>query len=156
MNIERICSRNIVYAARSCRLQEAADLMRRHQVGALLVTDDQPDDHRAIGIVTDRDLVRQAMAEGIGPRDATVGEVMTRGLVTIANTADTREAIEAMRENGVRRLAVTGADSGLVGIVSLDDIIDALAAELTGVAGVLRTERERESVLESAAKALRY
>ena len=130
--------------------------MRQHQVGALLVTDDEANPHRAIGIVTDRDFVRQAVAEGIGPRDATVGEIMTRALVTIANTADIREAIETMRENGVRRLAVTGGDASLVGIVSLDDIVDTLAAEFTSVAGILRTERARERVMESAARVLRY
>lgn len=56
--------------------------MRQHHVGALVVTDDAPDHYRAIGIVTDRDLVLQAIAEGIAPDEATLSDVMTEGLVT--------------------------------------------------------------------------
>lgn len=144
MNIERIYSRNIIRAPRSCTLQEAALLMRRHHVGALLVTGDQPDQHEVVGIVTDRDLVLEAMADGIDPADATLDEVMTPDLATVSETADLHEAMEIMRENGVRRLAVSNGDGMLVGIVSLDDVIDALGAEVASLTGILRSERERE------------
>jgi CBS domain-containing protein len=71
---------------------------------------------------------------------------MTHGLAAIAATADIHEAMEAMRAKGIRRLAVTRGDGMLVGIVSFDDVIDALAAELTSLAGIIRSEREREVV----------
>ncbi|HLB16514.1 MAG TPA: CBS domain-containing protein [Burkholderiales bacterium] len=133
-------------AVRACTVEAAAVLMREHHVGTLVVTDDAPNDNRALGIVTDRDFVVQAAAAGIGPKEATLGEVMTHGLAAIAATADIHEAMEAMRAKGIRRLAVTRGDGMLVGIVSFDDVIDALAAELTSLAGIIRSEREREVV----------
>lgn len=144
MSIERICSRNIISVPRSCSLEQAAVLMRKHHVGALLVTEDEPSANRAVGVVTDRDFVLHAMAEGIGPREANVGTVMTRGLATVPSAADIPEVMEAMRASGVRRLAVTGEGGTLVGIVSLDDIIDALGTDLASLAGIVRSERERE------------
>jgi len=144
MDLEQISSRTIVRAPRSCRLREAAQLMKTHHVGALIVTEDPPEDTRVAGIVTDRDLVLKAMADGIGPEDAMVSDVMTEGLVTLSANAGVHAAVEAMRANGVRRLGVTAADGTLLSIVSLDDVVGAMAAELAGLAGVIRIERERE------------
>ena len=144
MNLEQISSRIIVRTPRSSRLREAAQLMKTHHVGALIVTEDSPDDTRVAGIVTDRDLVLKALADGIGPEDAMVSDVMTEGLVTIDRAAEVHSAVEMMRANGVRRLGVTGDDGTLVGIVSLDDVVGAAAAELAAMSGVIRIERERE------------
>jgi CBS domain-containing protein len=144
MKLERISARPIVRAARSCRLQEAADLMRRHHVGALVVTDDPPDEHRVLGIVTDRDLVLKAMAEGIGPAEAMLSDVMTEGLATVERTADVRAAVETMRVNGVRRLGVTDDDGIVVGFVAFDDLLTGFAVEFASLAHIIEAERERE------------
>lgn len=159
MTVADIRSRNIVRAPRSASLREGALLMRRHHVGALLVTDAAAGEERVVGIVTDRDLVLQATAAGIGPDDGTLGEVMSSDLATIAADAPWHDAVEEMRRQGVRRLGVTVGDE-LIGLVSFDDVIDAIAArvagsakdpndlamaaELEALAGILRTERERE------------
>jgi CBS domain-containing protein len=66
-------------------------------------------------------------------------------------SADIHEAMETMREHGVRRLAVSGGNGMLVGVVSLDDIVHVLAGEFATLDGIIRTEREREIVVESAA-----
>lgn len=50
-----------------------------------------------------------------------------------------------MRTGGLRRLLVAGDDGEIAGIISIDDIVDALAADLSSLAGVIRSERERES-----------
>lgn len=144
MKVERICSRGIVSVPRSASLGDAAELMKAHHVGALLVTDDGEGAGRAVGFVTDRDLVLYALAEGIGPTDACVEDVMTPAVATIAADAGLFEAAEAMRAGGVRRLAVSDAEGTLIGIVSMDDIVDAIAAELGSLAAALRSERERE------------
>lgn len=144
MNVARIYTRSVVSVPRSSSLQQAAVLMRQYHVGALLVTEDEPDTDRAIGIVTDRDLVVQAMAEGIGPEALTVDEVMTPEIAGVAESADAHEAMVTMRELGVRRLAVTGEGGALIGILSFDDIVDALSVEMSSLAGVIRSERGRE------------
>jgi len=144
VNVARIYTRSVVSVPRSSSLQQAAVLMRQYHVGALLVTEDEPDTDRAIGIVTDRDLVVQAMAEGIGPEALTVDEVMTPEIAGVAESADAHEAMVTMRELGVRRLAVTGEGGALIGILSFDDIVDALSVEMSSLAGVIRSERGRE------------
>jgi len=69
MNLERVFSRNIVYARSSATLEQAAKLMRDRHVGALLVTEDGSQG-RPVGVVTDRDLVIRALADGAGSRPA--------------------------------------------------------------------------------------
>ena len=144
MNVARIYTRTVVSVPRSHTLQQAAVLMRRYHVGALLVTEDEPNVERAIGIVTDRDLVVQAMAEGVHPGEVCVDEVMTPEIAVVAEAADAHEAMVTMRDRGVRRLAVTGGGGAVVGILSLDDIVDAMSIELDNLAGVIRSERGRE------------
>jgi CBS domain-containing protein len=148
MNVNRIYSRKIVSVPRSANLGDAASRMKAYHVGALLVTEDGPSESRGVGIVTDRDLVLYALAEGIGPTDASVNDVMTRGLATVSRDASLHEAAEAMRVSGVRRLGVSDADGMLIGIVSMDDIVEGIAAELASLAQALRIEREREQARE--------
>jgi CBS-domain-containing membrane protein len=153
MNVDEIYSRNVISASRSSTLEEAAILMRDHHIGALLITEITTEDEskraHPIGILTDRDLVLQAIAEGMGPREATVGEVMTPALVTVSKTADIREAMVTMRQHGIRRLGVTEESGALIGVVSLDDIMEALGAELGTLAGIIRNEREREVIRQT-------
>jgi CBS domain-containing protein len=152
MNIDLLYSRNIIRAPASCTLLRAAALMRDKHIGALLVTADAPDEGNVLGVITDRDLVVRAMAQDVRPGEATIGEFMTRALVMVPNTASVYEAMETMRTSGVRRLGVTDGDGAVVGVVSLDDIIEPLAAELSAFAGVVRTERFRE-VMRPGARA---
>ena len=144
MNIDMLYSRNIYRAPASCTLFRAAGIMRDKHVGALLVTADAPGDARVVGLITDRDLVVRAMAQDARPDQATIGEFMTRALIMVSRDASLYEAMETMRASGVRRLGVTDQDGEVVGVVSLDDIVEPLAAELSAFAGVVRTERFRE------------
>src|SRR3970040_1921512 len=113
MKVERIFTPDVVRAERSTPLTQAAALMRDRHVGALLVTEDRPFDARLLGIVTDRDLVIGAMAEGVAPQECTVGALMTPALATVARSAGLGEALETMRSRGVRRLIVVEHDGSL-------------------------------------------
>jgi CBS domain-containing protein len=144
MNVERVFSRNIVYVQRSALLEQAAKLMRDHHVGALLVTGNGPAG-TPVGVITDRDLVIRALASGTGPRDCTVGEIMSRALASVPRSAQVFEALEIMRANGMRRLAVIDPDGSAVGIVSADDIAGALAAEFASFSGILASELGHEA-----------
>lgn len=145
MNVARICTRSVVSVPRSSTLQQTAELMRRYHVGALLVTEDEPNTDHAIGIVTDRDLVVQAVAEGVDPQDATVDEVMTPEITGVSELADAHEAMVVMREAGVRRLPVVGREGELVGIVSIDDVLEVLSNELSDVTRVIAREQAHEA-----------
>ena len=153
MNIESIFTPTVVRTQTSATLQEAAALMRERHVGALVVTGEGEDMERPVGIVTDRDLVIQAMAEGKSPREVTVGQVMTKALATVLRTASAHEALELMRSRCVRRLAVAEPNGSLAGILSIDDIVDALATNLSGVKGIVRHGLEREMAAVAADRA---
>ena len=144
MKVERVFTRAIVGVPESCDLRDAAAMMHKYHVGSLLVTGDQPHDTTVVGFVTDRDIVVQAVAMDISPREITVGDVMTPVVATVPKTADIFEALETMRSGGMRRLVVTDAENRIAGFLSLDDIVDGLAAELASVSALLKTERARE------------
>jgi CBS domain-containing protein len=96
-------------------IQDAAKKMKEADTGALLVVDG--DDLK--GIVTDRDIVVNAVAEG--KDDAKVEDVASTDTTTIEPDADIKDAIAKMREAKVRRLPVV-EDGDPVGIVSLGDL----------------------------------
>ena len=146
MRVARIYSRNVVGTSRSASLESAASLMREHHVGSLLVTGDPPAEGMAVGVLTDRDMVVQAVAEGLDTRGLTVADVMSPGITYIPEKADLHEALEMMRTSGVRRLVVTRDGGAVVGLLSMDDVIDGLAADMASLAGLVKTEREREGM----------
>ncbi|ADP80520.1 DUF1918 domain-containing protein [Pseudofrankia inefficax] len=116
-------------------LADAARLMDRAGVGALLVLDGE----RLVGIVTDRDLVLRAVARGM-PRDARVDAVMTSGVVTLPVTAERAEVVRAFQTHSVRRLPlVAGAE--VVGLISLDDLLaEAVPEDLRGIGALVVNE----------------
>lgn len=144
MKIERIYTRSVIGASRYDTLEQAAAAMRRFHVGALLVI--EPTDHRpeVVGIVTDRDLVMHALAEGLNAHKVMVERVMSPVVACVPESADVLEALERMRAAGVRRLMVTGDKGDPAGILSIDDIVDGLATELAAAAALMKSERGRE------------
>lgn len=115
-------------------VREAAAIMEETGVGALAVIDDQ----RLVGIVTDRDLVRRAMARGLAP-DARVDGVMSAPVITIDAEADLHDAFALFRSNALRRLAVV-RDGKFVGMITVDDLLVDLAADLADLARPVTAE----------------
>ena len=99
-------------------ISEAARLMKSDDVGSLPILEGE----RLTGIVTDRDIVLQAVAEEKDPRGMPVREVASRELVTIGPEEDLSEALKLMASHQVRRIPVVDEDSRLVGIVAQADI----------------------------------
>jgi CBS domain-containing protein len=98
-------------------VEDAAKKMRENDVGALLVVEDE----ELKGIVTDRDIVIKAVAEGDKPGKTKVEDVCTADTTSIEPDASVDDAIKKMREADVRRLPVV-EDGKPVGIVSLGDL----------------------------------
>lgn len=143
MRVDECHSHGTVHIPVTCTLQEAARQMAAQHVGALVVTSGEQQSQIA-GIVTDRDFVLKAAAFGKSPSETFVGEVMTQGVATVDEMADLGEAMQIMSSHGVRRLVVVRGGSVIVGILSLDDVIDALGRDWSMLAGVLRNEQNRE------------
>lgn len=107
---------------------EAAGLMRLHDIGVVPVMEKG----RVVGMLTDRDIVVQVVADGDDPRQTTVSEVMSAGSITVQEEQTVDEAVEVMEKYQVRRLPVLAADGKLVGIVSLGDLAVDVHAGLSG------------------------
>ena len=143
MNIGEICSRVVLIARRETSVSEAARLMRQHHVGELVVID-EADGAQPVGIVTDRDMVVEVLAEGVGPQTLTVGDIMSDDIVNVGAQDGVFETIGLMQGKGVRRVVVTDDAGHLIGIVSLDDLLEVLAEELIGLAKTIAGEQRRE------------
>ncbi|MFF0223803.1 CBS domain-containing protein [Streptomyces sp. NPDC004629] len=94
-----------------------ARLMRDQDIGAVLVTHDE----ELHGVVSDRDLVVRAIAEGMDPDRTTAAMVGSGELVTVGPDEDLGRAVELMREHSVRRLPVV-ENGHPIGIVALGDM----------------------------------
>ncbi len=151
MKVERVYTRNVVATPRSATLEEAARTMRRFHVGSLVVLDSSSGRQEVAGIVTDRDLVVLGLAEGADPKGTRVEQIMSPVVASVREDAELQEAIERMRAAGVRRLLVTKATGEPAGIVSLDDAVDGLVAELASLAGLMKNELGREAAVPIAA-----
>lgn len=113
---------------RDATIKEAGRLLQKWKVGSLLVDDGL----RYIGIITDTDLSRKAVARGLDPNTTTVKQCMSKSIVTIEDTEPMTEAIRRMKENGIRHLPVT-EDGTIIGVLSVSDLLRAYD-ELSGLA----------------------
>ncbi len=145
MAIGEFCNREVVFATREMSLPEAAQLMRKHHVGDLVVVDDVDGKRVPVGIVTDRDMVIEVIAQSLSLDEFSVGDIMSPQLVSVQEKEGVFETIRLMRAKGVRRIPVINQEGGLAGIVSADDILDLLAEEMAELAKVAPREQEREA-----------
>ncbi|MGH7231788.1 MAG: CBS domain-containing protein [Nitrospiraceae bacterium] len=104
--------------AADAMLKQAGRLLQKLKVGSLLVDDDR----RYIGIITDTDLSRKAVARGLDPSATPVKTCMSNPIISIEDTEPITEAVRLMKENGVRHLAVT-EDRTIIGVLSLSDVL---------------------------------
>lgn len=121
----------------------AAQLMRKHHVGALVVVD-AAEQTRPVGIVTDRDLVLGLMAEGLDPALFTVGDIMSTDLVLARPEMDALDAVALMRERRLHRIIVVDDVGRLVGIATVDDVLAVLAQGLLDLSRGATGARDRE------------
>ncbi|HEY7534202.1 MAG TPA: CBS domain-containing protein, partial [Nitrospiraceae bacterium] len=127
--VESYMSHDVRSIHRAATIKEAGRLLQKYKVGSLIVDDGS----RYIGIVTDSDLSRKAVAKGLDPNTTTVMACMSKPVVTIEETEPLAEAIEMMKKEGIRHLAVT-ADRTIIGVLSISDVLRAYE-DVTSPAG---------------------
>ncbi|MEV4640852.1 CBS domain-containing protein [Actinoplanes sp. NPDC049548] len=113
-----VMTRKVVYLPGDTMLDEAAQVMRDQGIGDVVVTTGPT----MTGVVTDRDIVVRAIAEGLPPQSTTLSSIASLELIMVEQSATVEDAVQAMRERGVRRLLVCDADRKVVGILSLSDV----------------------------------
>lgn len=145
MSTGELCSRIVVVAGRNDTAATAADLMRGHHVGDVVVVDEIDGARRPLGIVTDRDIVVEVVATRLDAEAVFLGDIMSEDLVVARESDDASDILESMRRQGVRRAPVVDAKGSLVGILAIDDVIQFLAEQMGDLSSLIRREQEHEA-----------
>jgi CBS domain-containing protein len=125
-------------------LADAARVMCDRHVGALVVIDRNDSLQHPIGILTDRDIVSGQLRCLADLYCLTVADVMTPDPLVLPLHLELTEAIEALNARAVRRAPVVDASGALVGIVTLDDLVPAVAQELSTLAALMGSQARDE------------
>lgn len=145
MDVGLLCTHRVMTVRRDETLIEAARRMREEHVGDLVVVSEEGHRKVPLGILTDRDIVVGVLAKDAAHIDRLeVGDVVLPDLVTATEDEDLEQALGRMRSFGVRRVPVVDSEGALVGILSLDDILDALAEQVSEIARLVTRQRKNE------------
>ena len=150
MQLREICTCPVVTCRRDATAVELAQLMRDRHVGDVIVVDECEGGATPVGIVTDRDLVVQVMAQGVAPESLRADDLIAGEPVTVLESETVYDAIWHMRSRGIRRLPVVDAKSRLLGVLTADDVSRFLAEELTELARVVPHQIKRETAVREA------
>jgi CBS domain-containing protein len=122
MKIKHVMTKDPTCCVPSDTVQRAASIMRDQNAGVVPVIENEQS-QKIVGVVTDRDLCMNVVAEGRDPRTTQVHESMTTTVVSCASQDSIEKATELMRENQIRRIPVVDEQRRLVGIISMADIV---------------------------------
>jgi len=145
MRVGEICNREVVVVEEHCSITEAAAIMREYHVGDLVIVKDANDERVPVGILTDRDITLEIVARGVDPATIRVGDAMSYDLTTVFEDDDLLQVIEVMRGQGIRRVPVVGANAALVGILTVDDIVDLLGEVMLNLSHLVDSQKRREA-----------
>ncbi len=148
MKVGELCNREVVIAQREQTIKEVAKLMRAKHVGSVVVVEGSPACARPVGIITDRDLVVEIMAQDVDEEKVTVGDIMASDLLLAREDDSVADTIRLMRSRGVRRVPVVSEQGWLAGILAADDFLEFLVEELQLLVKLF----EREQIREVAAR----
>jgi CBS domain-containing protein len=135
MTLKDIAIRGVETAGPDATLEVVANTMAEKNVGSVVITAE----NRVVGIVTDRD-VALTVGRGDDPATLTAADVMASEPLTLPSSAGVLELTERMADVEVRRIPVVDDSGIIVGIVTLDDVVRLLSAELANLAAVIEAE----------------
>jgi CBS domain-containing protein len=141
MSIEELLNRNVETLPPSATCVDAARLMRSRNVGSVVVANDK----EPVGVLTDRDLAVRVVAESRDPAKVQLDEVMSPYPIFLSVRRSLDEAIETMRDLGVRRLPVVNENGHLAGIISMDDILARIARQVGQLGEAVQREIQAPS-----------
>lgn len=144
MTAGKYCNREVIITEPETTVIEAAQLMRSYHVGTLVVVGKKDDESIPLGVVTDRDLVIEVLAQEVPPEGVTVADLMSRDLVMVHENEGLLDTLEIMRVRGVRRVPVINDKGGLEGILSADDALELISEATNHLIKLMRREVERE------------
>jgi CBS domain-containing protein len=144
LNAGEICNRVVVVAERDTPVLTAAQRMRDQHVGCLVVVDETGAGRLVVGMLTDRDIVTGIIAKAVDPATLRVEDVMSTDVVMARESDAFAELLATMRRKGLRRLPVADDRGVLLGLVTLDDLLEILAEHMRTVVLAIESEQRRE------------
>lgn len=144
MTIGEFCNREVIIINRDESVFEAAKLMREYHVGDAVVVEQRGSARVPVGILTDRDIVVELVAREVDAATISVGDAMSDELLTVKEDEQLSEVIQQMKGKGVRRAPVVDSKGALIGIVTMDDMIELMAEQLTSLANLVQREQHTE------------
>jgi len=138
MKIKHVMTKDPTYCVSADTAQRAARIMRDGDTGVVPVIENEQS-RKVVGIVTDRDLCMNVVAEGGDPRTTQVHEAMTTTVVTCSPQDSVDKATELMRENQIRRIPIIDEHHRLMGIVAMADIVGRANVRTTETHETLKT-----------------
>lgn len=134
LTVEQVMSPHPEYVPPHCTLREAAHMMRELNVGFLPVSNKQ--ESRLLGVITDRDIVVRAVADGMSMEDTPVTMVVSEGVFYCFASDSVARAVSMMHQHQVYRLVVLNDSEQrlLAGVITLADVVRHGAAELAETA----------------------
>ena len=143
MNIGELCNRDVIIANQSDSIVDIAQFMRKFHVGTVVVAESG----EALGIITDRDIVLEIIAEEVPLDGCTASDIMSQVLVSVPETTGIYETLQIMKSKGVRRVPVVDDRGELVGIFSSDDFIEFIAEQMGDVVSLMKRELRSEEAI---------
>jgi len=147
MSAGEYCNREVVIIGQGESVRKAVELMRHHHVGSVVVAEMKDDAAKPLGILTDRDIVLELLAEDVDLAAVNVGDVMSGNPVTVEESTPLLDTLQLMKKKGVRRVLVVNAKGYLLGMLALDDILDLLGEQIDSIVELIRQEQSREKAL---------
>jgi len=144
MSAGEYCNRDVVVIEKTEPVREAVHLMRNNHVGNVVVVEKRENASIPLGILTDRDIVVEVLAEDVNLDAVNVGDVMSYQLVTVNQDTKLLDAVKLMRIKGVRRLLVVNEQGELLGILSVDNLLELVAEQLTDIVSLISNEITHE------------
>lgn len=145
MRAGELCQREVVIAEGAEPVTAAAALMRHHHVGDIVVVRREAHGNVPVGVLTDRDLVVEVLAQAIDEvHRLTIGDVVARDLECVGEDCEFDEVLRLMHDRGIRRVPVVSPAGALVGIITFDDIVGVFAEQLAALSAVVRLQTRRE------------
>lgn len=143
MIVADYCRRDVVIIEQDKSPLDAAIAMRECHSGDVVVVDSGGGVALPVGVVSDRDITIEIVAEKIDPQEVAIKDIIIRPLVTINESDDLSLCVKKMKQHALRRLPVVDSKGALVGIISVDDVIEVLSSHINDFALLFNTPPQK-------------
>ena len=147
MRISEICTNHVITATADTDVLTAARMMREQHVGDVVIVEKRGTAELPIGVVTDRDIVIGALAQGVDDlRSIQIGDLVSKKCHVLGTSDRIEKAMDLMLQRGVRRIPVVNDRGELTGILSYDDLVAWMVSRLSGLTRSFANQGRREEI----------